>query len=120
MLLGYCLTFRRIIIRGIERRDIFRDNKVRDNLLSRLGDVLPETGTYSVLGIGIVIQPCHFLLRTGRCNLSTIMRRLMTGYVVTFNHRPLFQKRFKSIICEEDLYLKELGCVKGDVSAESA
>ncbi len=41
------------------------------------------------------------------------MRRLMTGYAVTFNlrHRRsghLFQNRYKSVVCEEDTYLLEL------------
>jgi hypothetical protein len=41
------------------------------------------------------------------------MRRLLTGYAVTFNrrhkrHGQLFQNRYKSIICQEDAYLKEL------------
>lgn len=41
------------------------------------------------------------------------MRRLLTGYAVTFNHRHgrsghLFQNRYKSIVCEEDNYLLEL------------
>ena len=34
-----------IIIRGIERRKIFRDDKDRDNLLERLSDLLPATNT---------------------------------------------------------------------------
>jgi hypothetical protein len=42
MLLGHCPAFRGIIIRGIDQRDIFQDNKDCDNLLSRLGDLLPE------------------------------------------------------------------------------
>jgi len=42
-----------------------------------------------------------------------VMRRLLTGYAVTFNlkykrHGQLFQNRYKSIICQEDTYLKEL------------
>jgi len=41
------------------------------------------------------------------------MRRLMTGYAVTFNKRHrrsghLFQNRYKSVVCEEDAYLIEL------------
>lgn len=41
------------------------------------------------------------------------MRRLLTGYAVTFNHRHrrhgrLFQNRYKSILCQEDSYLLEL------------
>ena len=41
------------------------------------------------------------------------MRRLLTGYAVSFNrrhkrHGHLFQNRYKSIICQEDAYLREL------------
>ena len=41
------------------------------------------------------------------------MRRLLTGYAVSFNrrhrrHGQLFQNRCKSIICQEDVYFKEL------------
>ena len=41
------------------------------------------------------------------------MRRLLTGYAVTFNRRHrrsgrLFQNRYKSILCQEDAYLLEL------------
>jgi hypothetical protein len=41
------------------------------------------------------------------------MRRLLTGYAVSFNRRhkrngQLFQNRYKSIVCQEDTYLKEL------------
>jgi len=41
------------------------------------------------------------------------MRRLLTGYAVSYNrrhrrHGQLFQNRYKSIICQEDTYLKEL------------
>ena len=34
-----------IIIRGIERRKIFRDNKDKDNLTDRLSILLPQTQT---------------------------------------------------------------------------
>jgi hypothetical protein len=55
----------------------------------------------------------HFLFRTGDIPLSVLMRRLLTGYVVGFNRRHkryghLFQNRYKSFICQEDIYLKEL------------
>jgi hypothetical protein len=55
----------------------------------------------------------HFLLQTGRLPLSTMMRRVLTGYAVTFNrryrrHGPLFQNRYKSILCEQEPYLLEL------------
>jgi putative transposase len=55
----------------------------------------------------------HLLLRTGNVPITTVMRRLFTGYAVSFNHRHkrhgrLFQNRYKSILCQEDPYLLEL------------
>jgi REP element-mobilizing transposase RayT len=38
-------VFHHIIIRGIERRKIFRDNRDRENFLERLGTLLLETKT---------------------------------------------------------------------------
>ena len=37
------------------------------------------------------------------------MRRLLTGYAISFNHRhrrhgQLFQNRYKSILCQEEAY----------------
>ena len=45
--------------------------------------------------------------------LTTVMRRLLTGYAVTYNRRHhrhgyLFQNRYKSILCQEESYLLEL------------
>jgi hypothetical protein len=41
------------------------------------------------------------------------MRRLLTGYAITFNrrhdrHGHLFENRYKSIVCDEDSYFQEL------------
>jgi hypothetical protein len=41
------------------------------------------------------------------------MRRLLTGYALNYDRRHgrtghLFQNRYKSIVCEEELYLLEL------------
>ena len=52
-------------------------------------------------------------MRTGEVPLATLMRRLLTGYVVSFNrrhkrHGHLLQNRYKSIVCQEDTYLQEL------------
>ena len=55
----------------------------------------------------------HLLLRSGPGGISDLMRRLLTGYAVSFNHRhrrhgQLLQNRYKSIICQEDTYFLEL------------
>lgn len=101
-----------IIIRGIERRNIFRDNIDRDNFLDRLETLLPETNI-SCYAWALLPNHAHFLFRTGGTPLSTLMRRLLTGYAVSFNrrhkrHGQLFQNRYKSVICQEDTYFKEL------------
>jgi putative transposase len=59
------------------------------------------------------LSHAHFLFRTGGVPLAKVMRRLLTGYAVRFNrrhwrHGQLFQNRYKSIVCQEDAYLKEL------------
>ena len=101
-----------IICRGIERRKIFIDNADRDNFLERLGIILNETST-PCYGWALIPNHFHLLLRSGNVSISTVMRRLLTGYAVSYNRRHrryghLFQNRFKSILCQEDLYLKEL------------
>ncbi len=101
-----------IIVRGIERRKIFYDNGDRDHFLERLGVVLTETST-PCFAWTLIPNHLHLLLRTGSTSIATVMRRLLTGYAVTFNrrhrrHGQLFQNRYKSILCQEDLYLLEL------------
>ena len=101
-----------VIIRGIERRNIFKDDQDRNNFLERLATLLPET-RISCYAWSFMSNHAHFLFRTNDVSLSTLMRRLLTGYVVTFNRRhkrygPLFQSRYKSVLCQEDPYLKEL------------
>ncbi|NQT23420.1 MAG: transposase [Candidatus Omnitrophica bacterium] len=101
-----------VIIRGIERRRIFRDSNDQDDLLSRFEDLIPKTNI-SCYAWALLSNHAHFLFRTGDTPLATFMRRLLTGYAGRFNRRhkrsgPLFQNRFKSIVCQEDVYLTEL------------
>ena len=101
-----------IIIRGIERRKIFRDDGDRANFLGRLGGIISETQT-QCFAWALLSNHVHMLLRTGRVPIATVMRRLLTGYAVSFNrkyrrHGQLFQNRYKSILCDEDTYLREL------------
>ncbi len=86
-----------IIIRGIERRKIFRDDK--DNLVDRLSILLSETQT-ACYAWAFMSNHAHFLFRSGGAGISTLMRRLLTGYAIYFNrryrrHGQLFQNRLK-------------------------
>jgi REP element-mobilizing transposase RayT len=105
-------TLNHVIVRGIERNDIFLDDEDRHFFLSRFAFLLKETET-ECLAWALMRNHVHLLLRPKREKLSTFMRRMLTGYAVTFNLRHhrcghLFQNRYKSIVCEEDPYLLEL------------
>ena len=101
-----------IICRGIERRHIFRSDSDKDDFIDRLSRVLTETQT-PCYAWALLSNHFHLLLRTGNVPIATIMRKVLTGYAVTFNRRyrrngHLFQNRYKSILCQEDNYLLEL------------
>lgn len=101
-----------IICRGIERRKIFRNEADKDDFVNRLSRVLIETNT-PCYAWALLSNHFHLLLRTGNAPIATIMRKVLTGYVVSFNRRyrrngHLFQNRYKSILCQEDTYLLEL------------
>lgn len=101
-----------VIVRGVERRDIFLDDTDRQSFMDRFSLLLVQTET-DCLAWSFMTNHVHMLLRPSQCKLAQFMRRLLTGYAVTFNlrhHRSghLFQNRYKSIICEEDPYLLEL------------
>jgi REP element-mobilizing transposase RayT len=101
-----------IIIRGIERRKIFRSDSDRSDFIERFAVIVNETQT-QCLAWALIPNHTHLLIRTGRVPIATVMQRLLTGYAVRFNrkyrrHGQLFQNRYKSILCQEDPYLKEL------------
>jgi REP element-mobilizing transposase RayT len=101
-----------IVVRGIERRKIFRDDSGRDDFLERLSAILGESRT-PCYAWALMPKHFHLLLKTGQTPISTLMRRLLTGYAVSFNlrHRRSghrFQNRYKSILCREDACLLEL------------
>jgi len=101
-----------VMVRGIERRKIFESDKDREDFLRRLGRVVIEERT-TCFAWSLLSNHAHILLRTGTLPLAKMMRRLLTGYAVSFNLRHqrsghLFQNRYKSILCDEDVYLLEL------------
>ena len=101
-----------IIVRGIEGRKIFRDESDRENFVDRLAALIPRTQT-RCFAWALLPNHAHLLLQTGLMPISSLMRRLLTGYAVSFNlkyrrHGHLFQNRYKSILCQEDTYLTEL------------
>ncbi len=101
-----------VMVRGLERRPIFRDDVDRRDFCTRLGRLVEAT-TLTVYAWALLPNHAHLLLRTGQRPLARCMRALLTGYVGAFNRRHkrvghLFQNRYKSIVEEEESYLLEL------------
>jgi len=105
-------TLHHVMVRGIEQQDIFIDDQDRDNFVSRLAALVKATET-PVYAWALMSNHVHILLKSGPEGLPMVMRRLLTGYAVTYNkrhnrHGHLFENRYKSIVCEEEAYFKEL------------
>jgi len=101
-----------IMVRGIEKRDIFFDDFDRDTFVNRLGAVISDTQT-ACYAWALMPNHVHLLIRTGNTPISTVMQRLLTGYSIGFNrrhkrHGHVFHNRFKSILCQEEIYFLEL------------
>jgi len=101
-----------VIVRGIEKRDIFLKEDDRILFINRLSALLVSTDT-RCYAWALMSNHFHLLLMPTSCPLSSFMRRLLTSYAVNFNrtHKRaghLFQNRYKSIVCEEEPYLMEL------------
>ena len=65
-----------VMIRGIERTAIFRDDRDRDSFLDRFGDILLESST-PCYAWSLLSNHAHFLLRTGKIPIALVMRRLL-------------------------------------------
>jgi len=105
-------TLHHVIIRGIEKKKIVSYDQDRQDFVARMGAIALETET-SVYAWALMTNHAHILLRSGPSGLPRYMRRLLSGYAISYNrrhrrHGHLFQNRYKSIVCEEDSYFKEL------------
>ena len=80
-----------IIARGIVRKRLFTDDVDGDNFLNRLGNILTQTQT-ACFSWALIPNHFHLLLKTGTTSISTVMRRLLTGYAVSYNYRLLSLK----------------------------
>ena len=105
-------TLHHVMLRGMERGNIVYEDEDREDFLARMGAHAQATGT-GVYAWALMDNHAHILIRSGTEGLPVFMRCFLTGYAVAFNRRHrryghLFQNRYKSIVCEEDAYFKEL------------
>jgi REP element-mobilizing transposase RayT/DNA-binding CsgD family transcriptional regulator len=100
------------MVRGIEGGPIVTDDHDREQFISRIGRLSQSMGT-PVYAWALMSNHAHFLLKSGPTGISSFMKKLLTGYVITYNlrhkrHGYLFQNRYKSIVCQEDGYFQKL------------
>jgi putative transposase len=105
-------TLHHVIIRGIEKRKIVDDRNDQNTFVERMGQSALNTDT-KIYAWALMTNHAHILLKSGQQGLSKFMRRFLTGYAISYNKRHkryghLFQNRYKSIVCDEDVYFMEL------------
>ncbi|WP_319583729.1 hypothetical protein [uncultured Pseudodesulfovibrio sp.] len=72
----------RIIRRGIERCNIFRDDTDRNRFVDHPGKMPAETAT-PCFARALIPNHFHLLLKTGNERIAKVMQRLFTGYAAT-------------------------------------
>jgi putative transposase len=94
-------TQHHVIVRGIEKRQIVDDEEDRTGFIDRLAEIVQASGT-KVYAWAVMTNHVHLLLRSGPWGLSKFMRRMLTGYAITYNirhgrHGHLFQNRYVTV-----------------------
>ncbi|MDO9535653.1 MAG: transposase [Bacillota bacterium] len=97
-----------IIIRGINRQNIFEDEEDNQNFIHALRHYKEISG-YEVYAYCLMGNHVHLLLKIVNEPLEQVMRRICGSYVYWYNRKyerigNLFQDRFKSEPVEDDAY----------------
>jgi putative transposase len=101
-----------ITSRGIDRREIFRDDKDREHFVQLLREGA-DFDKVEVMAYCLMPNHFHFLLSTKKPNLSRFMQRMNTAYTRYFNYKykrvgPLMQGRYKALLVGSPEYLVTL------------
>lgn len=97
-----------IMLRGINRQQIFEDEEDRQRLMETILRYRDECG-YKVYAYCLMGNHFHLLLQEGNEELNTVFKRIAGSYVYWYNWKyrrtgHLFQDRFKSEPVEDDRY----------------
>ncbi|MBI2455664.1 MAG: transposase [candidate division NC10 bacterium] len=72
-------TLHHVMVRGLERRPIFREETDRADFVTRLAQLTGQ-GALTIYAWALLPNHAHLLLRTGARPLARSMRSLLTGY----------------------------------------
>ena len=105
-------AFYHVIVRGNQRRVIFRDDPDRRAYLERIEHYRKRFG-FVVYAYVLMPNHVHLLLESKKIPLSRIMQAIQSTYTQRYNRRHrtaghLFQGRYKAILCDRNAYLLEL------------
>ena len=97
-----------IILRGIDKRDVFLHNEDKERFLYHLFRA-KERGRFELYGYCLMDNHIHLLMKEGE-ELGESIKRITVGYVQWHNKKyrrtgHLFQNRYKSETVEDDRYL---------------
>src|SRR6266540_7041284 len=97
-----------VIVRGNERKAVFRDDADREDYLRRLARYREKFG-FRLLAYCLMNNHVHLAIEAGNDPLSRIMAGLQSSYTQYFNRRHdrsghLFQGRYKAFLVEKDRY----------------
>ncbi|MCQ2110614.1 MAG: transposase [Bacteroidaceae bacterium] len=106
-----------IMLRGINKQDIFEEERDYLQLIQTLRDVKltrQKDGTVTQDGCVfyawvLMSNHVHLLVKEGTKSIGEIVKSIASGYVFYYNHRygrvgHLFQDRFRSEPCEDEEY----------------
>lgn len=101
-----------VMLRGINRELIFRDDEDRERFLNCLA-VAKALSDCRILAYCLMSNHMHLVLRTGAEDVGQVVKRFTVRYVGWHNRKygrvgHLFQDRFKSRPVDDDEYLQTL------------
>jgi putative transposase len=101
-----------VIIRGNERKAVFRDDADRELYLRRLAHYR-ERYEFRLIAYCLMSNHVHLAMETGEVPLSRVMHGLQSSYTQAFNRRHrrsghLFQDRYKAFLVDADRYFAAL------------
>jgi len=98
-----------IMLRGIDKRNIFLDDEDRLKFIEKLGKA-KETASFKLYGYCLMDNHVHLLIGEQKEEIGISIKRITVGYVQWHNSKHertghLFQNRYKSEVVETESYL---------------